>query len=153
MRLKSVAAVLLLVAFVLPQYTCTDWVDRDGKGVGAVQPTGDSASMYHKVETHHYAYESFVASDWTSYVIVLTFTWPAVMLLVGRGVRRRGARIALTIVEILLAIGSGYLIYIFSDNGARASGAYLGLGANILYLFGLLPWRSRTTDPAPSSPP
>lgn len=132
-RLKLIAAVLLLASLALPQYTCARFRAPDG-GVWSQLPPGADTSQYRPFTERHYALENFGVQNVVTWLTVMAFGWPLVVL----GVRRRAGKgrmnAALWWLEPFLAAGSGYFIFVFSGLGTRAIGAYAGMGACLLYI-------------------
>ncbi len=126
-RIKLAAAVLLLAAIALPQYTCARYHGPDGAVWDAIPPGADS-SAYHPFRESHYAVEAFGFTRWETWVTIAAFAWP-LALAVARP--RLPARLGRVIwwFEPALAVISGYLILLFSSLGDRAVGAYLAVGA------------------------
>ena len=132
-RLKLIAAVLLLASLALPQYTCARFRAPDG-GVWSQLPPGADTTQYKPFTERHYALENFGVLNVVTWLTVVTFGWPLVVL----GVRRRAGKGRMSAVlwwlEPLLSAGSGYFIFSLSALGTRAIGAYAGMGACLLYL-------------------
>jgi hypothetical protein len=132
-RLKLIAAVLLLAALALPQYTCARFRAPDG-GVWSQMPANADSSQYQPFTERHYALENFDPANVVMWLTILAFGWPLAVF----GVRRRAGKgrvsAGLWWLEPLLAAGSGYFIFALSSLGTRAIGAYLGLGACLLYI-------------------
>lgn len=132
-RFKLIAALLLVASLALPQYTCARFRAPDG-GVWSQLPPGADTSQYQPFSERHYALENFSAANVVAWLTIVAFGWPLVVL----GVRRRAGKGRMSAVlwwfEPLFAAGSGYFIFEFSGLGTRAIGAYLGMGACLLYL-------------------
>jgi hypothetical protein len=132
-RIKLAAAIFLLASLALPEYTCSKYVGPDGKVVSAV-PEGAPPTSYRGIQERHYRLESFDMRDGGSWLALLVFLWPLpVLAYLWRGRAGRLKRL-ISMAEPLLAIGSAYAVWNFSSLGTRASGAYLALGADAVYL-------------------
>ena len=129
---KLVAAALLAVSFLLPQYTCAMYRGPDGKTVQAV-PQGTNAKQYMPFRERHYAWEDAHWNDASSWIAPTVFLCPLLLLPWGlRGKRGRIGRLCWWLEPFFVG-GSLYVVWTFSSLGDRAIGAYLGLGADGLY--------------------
>ena len=131
-RFKIVAALALLASLALPQYTCAKYRAPDGRVVAAVPKDAD-ASVYHEIREPHYALEGLDRADPGSWIVVAVYLWTVPVVLYGSRARKPRAKRVLWALEGLLVAGSVYVIVFASNNGRRASGAYLGLAALGLY--------------------
>ncbi|MBN1833257.1 MAG: hypothetical protein JW896_14225, partial [Deltaproteobacteria bacterium] len=81
-----------------------------------------------------YAKDCFVLTEWQGWPSLFSFSWPLIVLL-GRW---RSSKIRESQVtqwmEILLCLGSGYVIWALSSFGQRLFGAYVVLSGMALYL-------------------
>jgi len=147
-RIKMAAAVLLVAAFLLPQYTCSMYHSPEGKIVASI-PEGADPTRYAPFPERHYAWEGLSWRDASSWMAVVAFLWPLPMLAYGlRSRSQRVTRVSLWLEPVLVA-GSTYLIWAISSIGQRAAGAYVGLSANGLYAIGCFQdlnarWRGRS---------
>lgn len=132
-RLKLIGAVLLIVAAVLPQYTCVQYRAPDGALWQSI-PSGADSSRYQRVVERHYAFETFAPGRPESWLAVVAFAWPVGVIAVRRRNRWPVLNAVLWGLEPLLALGSGYLILLFSSFGQRAIGGWTGVAACLLYL-------------------
>jgi len=133
-RIKLVAAIVLLVCLALPEYTCSRYVGPDGQTVSA-GPDGVPATPYREVRENHYPLETFNVREIGWWIALLSFTWPwPVLIYRWRTRTRAGAARAVWVAEVLLAIGSGWVVWEASSVGTRAVGAYLAMAADAVYL-------------------
>jgi hypothetical protein len=131
-RVKTVAAALLAIALLLPQYTCRVYRSPEGKVVSSI-PDGADPSAYRAFRERHYAWEDAAWRQPTTWLYPALFMWPVPVLILGRRLGRTRARRVHWIVETTLVATSIYFIWALSDLGQRAVGAYLGIAANGLY--------------------
>ena len=148
-RLKLIAAVLLIAAAALPQYTCVQYRAPDGALWQSIPPGADS-SRYERVVERHYAFEEFAPGRPESWLTVIAFAWPVAVIAVRTRTRRPALNRVLWWLEPLLAVGSGYLILLFSSFGQRAIGSWTGVAACLLYL---VAWALELTVRFRKSPP
>ena len=148
-RPRITAVVLLAVAFLLPQYTCSMYFGPSGR-VSAVPAEADR-SQYRIVQQPGYAWEYLGWTDFGSWLIVAAFFWPVPF--VAYRATRRAPRTQWPIwsAEVAAAAGSAYLVLVLSDLGRRAIGAYLALGANAIYAATVLYELLRRTAVAPNT--
>jgi hypothetical protein len=133
-RIKLGAAAVLLACLALPEYTCSKYVGPDGKAVSA-GPEGVPATPYREIQEKHYPLEAFSASDVGSWLILLTYVWPWPVLAYSLRKRGNGALGRVVwLAELLLAMGSGYVVWASSSVGTRAAGAYFAMAADAVYL-------------------
>lgn len=127
-RYKVFFAVLLVASAALPQYTCITYRAPDG-GMWRSIPEGADSTRYERVVERHYAFDTFNPGRPESWLTVLCFGWPAAVLAIRARSRSTRLKAVSWWLEPLLAVGSGYLIALFSSFGLRAIGAYLGMAA------------------------
>jgi len=137
-RIKLAAAGVLLACLALPEYTCSRFVGPDGQTLAA-GPAGVPVTPYREVQEKHYPLESFSVGEVGSWVGLVAFVWPWPVLAyywrIRRGLGAQGAvQRVVWLGEPLLSIGSGYVIWTVSGLGTRATGAYLALAADAVYL-------------------
>ena len=84
--------------------------------------------------SYRYAKDWFVLTEWQGWLTLFTFSWPLMMLLIKWRSRRIRESQATQCVEILLCLGSGYVIWALSSFGERLVGAYVALTGIGLYL-------------------
>lgn len=119
--IKRIAAITLLVAFFLPLSQCSV---REIK-------TPDTASVPTVAVTYAYAtYEDPLPTAVLSYA---GFLWPLAFAIAGllrsQVLRRRGV----APIEMLLCVGSGYVLYALATWGETRYGAYIAATAIGLY--------------------
>jgi hypothetical protein len=127
-RWKLLAALLLVASAALPQYTCVTYRAPDG-GMWQTLPPGADSTRYERLVEPHYAFEHWNPGLPEHWLTVLCFGWPLAVLGIRSRSRLPRVKAVLWWLEPLLAVGSGYLILVFSGFGQRAVGAYLGLAA------------------------
>ena len=129
--IRGIAVVLIAVSLFLPLSRC------ERKPIvlnGEDHSSAEFAAPVHYSYT--YAKDWFQLSDWTGWVAMLSFAWPLILLiLVWQSPKEREHR-ALPWVEILLCMGSFFVIWNLSSFGERRYGAYLALAGLVIYLLG-----------------
>lgn len=113
-RLKLISAVLLIASAALPQYTCVQYRAPDGALWQSI-PSGADSSRYQRVVERHYAFESFDPARQESWLTVIAFAWPVAVIALRTRNRWPVLNSVLWGLEPLLALGSGYLILLFSS--------------------------------------
>jgi hypothetical protein len=137
-RAKLLAALLLLVALVLPQSTCAGYRGPDGRFVTRV-PADAPPDTYRPAVERSYAYDEFRLRQPDTWPNVLVFLWPLPLLAIAARHPAGRVRFAVWVAEPLLAVGSAYMIWLFASTLATpAVGAYLGVTAMALYLLAWL---------------
>jgi hypothetical protein len=134
-RLKLAAAALLLISSTLPLYTCTRYHGPDGSVANHI-PRGADSSAYHPFVERHYALTEFPVRDGGFWVTLLGFFWPAPVALGSARLNRPRVRGVVTVLELVLILGSLWWVAVVSDLGTRASGAYVAMGAFVVYFLG-----------------
>jgi len=137
MRLKLSAGLILGVAFLLPQYTCSAYRDPAGKIVPSI-PAGANARQYFPFRKPHYAWEFVEFRDPASLIVPAAFLWPIPLLVFSATIRSQPARWLLWLLEPFCLAGSVYVIGMVSDvawvSGAhRAGGAYVAFAGAGIY--------------------
>lgn len=125
--LRIIATALVLFSLVLPLSRC----ERK-----AIVLKGESITMMKNEPvsfSYRYAKDWFVLREWQGWLTLSTFSWPLMMLLIRWRSRIREFQATLW-VEILLCLGSGYVIWALSSFGERLVGAYVALTGIGLYL-------------------
>jgi len=119
--IKRVAALFLLVAFFLPLSQCTVEV-----------PTSETRAIERQViVTYAYSRDKWPSVD--ALAIYVTFLWPllfAVASLISPSV---SGKLAIGIVEILLCVGSGFMLFTLTYIGMLKYGAYVAMGSIGVY--------------------
>ena len=120
-KLKGLAAILLLLACLLPLSSCT--VTRDGTREGSSQSTSTE---------YRYAWTGFDVFSAKSYVVPGLFLWPTAFFFVSR---KRSSKFAVAAwwFEAPLLACSGYVIYLLTFLRAREIGGYLAYCGLALY--------------------
>ena len=122
----------MVASAALPFYTCTSYLDEEGKSVevepGAPLPPGVRA----EVEVHR-PIESFDPSDFGSYFLMLAFLWPLGFVGIRAVARSPRALRAVRIAELPLMLGTGWIFYEHSSVGERAWGAAVAFAGLSLY--------------------
>jgi hypothetical protein len=132
---RSIVALVLAVSMLLPQYSCGEYVDMNGKLLTQLPVKADSGKTYRVVDVDHYVISEVDLDYPATLVLPLVFLWPlAAALFMGWRPNARVSRIIAWAEPALLA-GSLYVIYEFAE-GRRRYGNYLALGAGAL-LFAL----------------
>lgn len=125
--LRIIATALILCSLFLPLSRCASY-RAESEEIRAVTKNEPVQFEY------TYAKDWFVLTEWQGWLALLSFSWPLIVLL-GRW---RSSKIRESQVtkwlEILLCLGSGYLIWALSSFGERLFGAYLVLTGMSLYL-------------------
>lgn len=132
-RIREIAAFALLLALTLPSYTCDGYVAPDGNKVTDI-PRGADSAQYKATQINHYPLGDKHVTDSGLWAAVVAFGWPIPILVYRR--RRKtltpSGRLAAT--EIVVALGSGYVIYAMASVGRLAVGTYLALSADAVLL-------------------
>lgn len=129
-------AVLLGIAFFLPQYTCALY--RGPHEATRQPPPQADASQYQKEWQSRYAWEGLEGDDLGSWLVVSAFWWPLPLLIYRRRLVKRRRWWLLSTLELGLTAESVYLIWALSEWGRRAVGAYVGLGGDGVYALALV---------------
>jgi hypothetical protein len=127
--LKRAGAIILLLSLFLPMHSCTSFPTKS-------TPAETAKSSEVARPRYFYAWTAEDAKDPSSYLVLLAFIWPAVAVCLGRiQVRRRYWRIALSLLEAALSIGTAWIIYGLGWAIGRAeAGAYMAVSGFALYL-------------------
>lgn len=72
--------------------------------------------------------------EWQGWLVLLSFSWPLVILSARWKSRKIGKLQMTQWLEILLCLGSGYIFWTISSFGERLFGAYIALSGLALYL-------------------
>lgn len=128
--MKLLAALFLVVAFVLPLSRCAQESPPEaGLQAGAKALAPERPKVYH----YYYAWADLEVGQPAGWLFLLVFFWPAAFLAFERFGRDGTAKRALLGLEPLLALGSGYWLYL------RTFLRELWIGGYLAYLgFGLL---------------
>jgi hypothetical protein len=128
-----VATVVLASCLALPAYTC-DGYRGPGEEVVRTVPVGADSSRYTPVEVPHRPIEGFELREPSTYITLLAYTWP-LLLLGARVTWRRGrASRALNWAEVPVAAGSSWMVWVIATTGDPAYGSYLAGAANLILL-------------------
>ncbi len=126
--LRIIAIVLVLFSLALSLSRCEN---------KAIVLKGESITLTKKEPvsfSYRYAKDWFVLTEWQGWLTVFTFSWPLMMVLIKWRSRRIRESQATQWAEILLCLGSGYVIWALSSFGERLVGAYVALTGIGLYL-------------------
>jgi hypothetical protein len=132
-RLKTAAAVLLLVCILLPLSSCSKYVDREGNPVHLSADTGEMPAGAQQVKGYKYVKDFFEVKSLGAWLLVLSFLWPVVVLFYQQRSRRGRVRAIVWGIEPALAAGSCWVIYEFASMGTLETGAYVAFIANGSY--------------------
>jgi len=124
--IKRVAAILLLLAFFLPLSQCTD------------SKTNPETKAIEKEVTVTYAYSGF---EWSESIgdlayeaaVCAAFLWPLVLSIASLIRSSLNQKLTIGILELLLCIGSWYMLNVITSFGELRYGAYLAYGSIGLY--------------------
>jgi len=83
---------------------------------------------------YQYAKDWFDLREWQGWLVLLSFSWPIFMLLAKWKSTKTGKSQVTQWLEILLCLGSGYILWTISSFGERLFGAYIALSGMALYL-------------------
>jgi hypothetical protein len=138
-RIREVAAFALLIALALPSYTCAGYVAPDGSKVTDI-PSGADSTQYKATRINHHPLDDPDVTDVWLWVAIVAFGWPIPLLVYRRRRRTLSPSGRLAGIEIVAALGSGYVIYaVASFRGRPAVGTYAALAANAVLLGCALP--------------
>ena len=127
--LRIIATALVLCSLVLPLSRCEHQPFLLTDGGGTIVEEGKPVTYEYK-----YAKDWFTLKEWLGWLVLLSFSWPLIILLSRwRSMRIRKSKI-LPWLEILLCLGSGYVIWTISSFGERLVGAYVAMTGVGLYL-------------------
>ena len=134
--LKIIGAVLLLLSMTLPMSSCTK-----SKEQVAEQVSSTTQSYSANSETkYHYIIDNIDAADPATWITLLAFVWPVLML--GLLHWKKTGRISLVLrgLELLLIIGSLIWIEFIATflTDRREIGAYLAHTAIVTYAVGAI---------------
>ncbi len=136
---KLLGALVLLASITLPMATCTHYENSKGERINLVTSEGIPEDAK-KVVDSKYVFEKFKPLSPESWIILLAFIWP-VLVLIALQWKQRG-RVALVIrgFEPLLLAGSFFVVDFISTfwGDSRAIGAYLAFTALVFYAIGTL---------------
>ena len=133
-RIKALAAVLLAATLALPQSTCSGYRGPDGKFVTSI-PRSAAPNTYQPAVKREYAYDDTHLNQLDTWFRVCVFLWPLPVLAITK--KRRLSHVGrwVWLIEPLLVLVSGWTIWasaaVFGD---PAIGAFVALGANLIYL-------------------
>ncbi len=125
--LRIVTAALILCSLALPLSRCGHYSAESENVTAAAkdEPVGFDY-MYPK--------DWFDLTDWQGWVALFSFSWPLIVIF-GRWRSRKIRESRITPwTEIVLCLGSGYVIWSISSFGERLWGAYVVLSGMALYL-------------------
>ena len=127
--LRIIATVLILCSLTLPLSRCErkSYVLKDGN-ITAVAKNDPVKFNY------QYAKDWFHLREWQGWLVLLSFSWPLVMLFARWKSRKIGKSQVTQWAEILLCLGSGYIFWTISSFGERLFGAYIALSGMAVYL-------------------
>jgi len=149
-RVKGLAALLLLGALALPQSTCAGYRAPDGSFVAEI-PRGAALGTYQPTIERNYAFDDVRLAKPGTWLEIAGFLWPCPLLVIATRSRSRRVRAFFSVLELVLALGSSYLIWkLASVIVTPASGAYLAVGALAVYFVASAVelWRSWRARPA-----
>lgn len=134
--LKIIGAVLLLLSMTLPMSSCTTSKENVGEQVSSTTDlnSADSETQY------HYIIDNIDAADPSTWITLLVFVWPVLML--GLLQWKKTGRMSLLLrgLELLLIIGSLIWIEFIATflTDRREIGAYLAHTAIVVYAIGAI---------------
>ena len=132
-RIREIAAFALLLALALPSYTCAGYVAPDGSKVTEI-PRGADSARYTPTRIVHHPLDDQHITDSGLWVAVVAFGWPIPILVYRRRRKALAPSGRLAATEIVVALGSGYVIYAMASVGRLAVGTYLALSADAVLL-------------------
>ena len=125
--LRIIAMALILCSLALPLSRCERY-RVESENINAVKKNEAVEFEY------TYAKDWFVLTEWQGWLAILSFSWPLIVIL-GRWRSRKLRESQVTQwTEIILCLGSGYIIWALSSFGERLFGAYVVLSGMALYL-------------------
>ncbi len=116
---KTAAFLLLVIAFVLPLSRCST------EGESGAEPGGYE---------YYWAWSHFKADSVDSWLIILAFFWPVPFIYHASIPRARESRIWMLAAEVLLCVGSAYMIWADTFLNKLWVGGWLAYGALCIYL-------------------
>ena len=127
-NVRSIAALALAASMLLPQYSCSEYVDMNGKALTFTPEKADSGKTYRVVDVDHYVPNEVERDQPATFILPVIFLWPlAFALLVILRPRAAVARAIRWVEPALLAFGL-YVVFDFVM-GTRRYGNYLALAA------------------------
>ena len=130
--IKAAAACLLMISFFLPISSCSYTVPlelgMEGKGPG----NGGGPAEERTVVFSPREYTDL--SEAGSWLNLLGFFWPLLVLGFQAGFRGRRSRLLLPSAGVALSILTGAVVYTWASVGKPLIGAYLGAGAALVLL-------------------
>jgi hypothetical protein len=125
---RYAAAALLLVALVLPLSRCA----HDGKtGSEEAESTADRGPQTY---SYYYAWTDFDAGSVPSWLLMITFLWPAPIIIYELAARPKKAALPLCIAQVLLSAGGIFEIYYHTILRELWYGGYIAYVALSAYL-------------------
>ena len=118
--LKRTAAVLILATLFMPLSKCT------------LTPPPEEKHQKPTV-TISYAYSGYKWPSLGIVAAVFAFVWPLLFSIFGNVERKALIRITINIVELLLCLGSGFMILMITLGGELLYGAYIAVIAFTTY--------------------
>jgi hypothetical protein len=132
-RLKTVAAVILVSSLALPQSTCAGYRAPDGKFVVTI-PSDAPTGSYQPMVQHEYAFDDFQVTEIGSWLKVAVFVWPLPLLAIAARSRSARLRAFICVADPILALGASYIIWFSASVFATpAVGAYVAITALTVY--------------------
>jgi hypothetical protein len=129
--LRIIATALILCSLALPLSRCARYRAESEK-------TNDVTKNEAVEFEYKYAKDWFVLTEWQGWLAVFSFSWPLIVILGRWRFRKIGVSQVTLWTEILLCLGSGYMIWALSSFGERLFGAYVALSGIALYLIAAL---------------
>ena len=120
--LRGIGGVLIVVSFVLPLSTCQI----------AANPDVTHAAR-EKVTNYGYSYVDL--NDMGSWLFPLAFFWPIPVLFFRRRINTIIQIRVISMVEVLLCIYSGYLMWVVGELGDPQYGFFVAIAGIGLYIF------------------
>ncbi len=129
--IKAASVVLLLIAFAFPLSRCSSDsnnspANSDDKNIQLDQ----NKSTY----TYEYAWSDFDPRDVSSWLILIVFFWPIPVVIYEIVSRKVYRRIWILLIQVLLAAGSIYMIYLRTFLNELWYGGYLSYIALSIFL-------------------
>ncbi len=119
---KIAAIILLLMAFALPLSRCSS--DSDSNS------SVESSKNY----TYEYAWSDFNYMDISSWLILIVFFWPIPFVILEIVSKKEYCGILILSIEIILALGSIYMIYLRTFLDELWYGGYLSYASLAIIL-------------------
>ena len=134
---KLVGAILLLASLALPMASCRHYEDARGQW-GETRRGQPPPAGAREVVAYQYAWSGLERDDPVSWLPLLAFVWPPLLIGLLRRWKTGRAAVLLRVLEVLLLAYSSWTVYLaatlFVDR--MESGAYLALLALFLYALG-----------------